>query len=281
MRHTASLVALTLVAACGGSSGSKTFTYDASQPATQAELQSVGAGQTAVADGTAFHLSPSPSTGPSLPALADAMAAPLFDQSALPAPTPFARAMSEVASTAVFAALPSSASPAVATATWPAECITTTASSVTYAGCSQTASGLTLTLDGRVSRGTGSVDWSLRLTMKGNVSSGAGTLALDAGSDLEGTMAFGPGTAKGHSSSAVRATVSGAGIPSVTAAAKTAATVDLAYQASPFCVTGGTVELTRDWTARPIGMPSTPPYDDRGYLFTWSGCGQVTVAHSR
>ena len=72
-----------------------------------------------------------------------------------------------------------------------------------------------------------------------------------------------------------------AGIPSVTAAATTTATLDLAYQASPFCITGGMVELTRFWTARPFGMPSTRPYDDRGYRFTWSGCAQATVAHSR
>jgi hypothetical protein len=138
-----------------------------------------------------------------------------------------------------------------------------------------------VTLDGTVSRTASTVDWSLRVTMKGTVASTAGAITLDAGSDLDGTMAFGAGTVKGRSSSVTRATVSGAAIPSVTAAATTAATLDLTYQVSPFCITGGTVELTRVWTARPLGMPTTPPYDDRGYRFTWSGCGQATVAHSR
>jgi len=281
MRSLACLVVVALLASCGGSSGGTTFTYDAPQPATQAELQSVAAGQTAVADGAAFHASAAPNTGPSLPGLADAMSAPLFDQTALPGVTLYSRAMSEASSAAAVAALPSVAAASAVATSWPPGCITTTATSITYVGCSQTASGLTLTLDGTVSRTASSVDWSLRVTMKGTVASNAGAIALDAGSDLVGAMAFGSGTVKGRSSSATRATASGAGIPSVTAAATTTATLDLAYQASPFCITGGTVELTRVWTARPLGMPSTPPYDDRGYRFTWSGCGQAMVAHSR
>jgi hypothetical protein len=281
MRAPACLVAVAFLASCGGSSGEPTFTYDAPRPATQVEYQSVGAGQTAVADGAAFHASPAPNTGPSLPGLADAMAAPLFDQTALPGATPLSRAMSEASSAAAIAVLPSGAAASAVATFWPPGCIHTTATSVTYVGCSQTASGLTLTLDGTVSRTANSVDWSLRVTMTGTVASSAGAIAIDAGSDLVGTMAFGSGTVRGRSSSATRVTASAAGIPSATAAATTTATLDLAYQASPFCITGGTVELTRVWTARPMGRASTPPYDDRGYRFTWSGCGQATVAHSR
>ncbi len=281
MRSLACLVAAALLASCGGSSGGTTFTYQPPQPATLAELDSVGAGQAAVADGAAFHAGPDATTGPSLPGLADAMAAPLFDSTALPGGTPLSRAMSEATSAVAVAALPVDAVASVVATSWTPGCITTTASSVTYVGCSQASSGVTVTLDGTVSRTASTVDWSLRVTMKGTVASGSGAIAIDAGSDLDGTMAFGAGTAKGRSSSVARATASGAGIPSVTASATTTATLDLAYQASPFCVTGGTAELTRVWTARPLGMPSTPPYDDRGYRFTWSGCGQATVAHSR
>jgi hypothetical protein len=281
MRALACLVAVAILASCGGSSGGPTFTYDAPRPATQVELQSVGAGQTAVADGAAFHASPAASTGPSLPGLADAMAAPLFDSTALPGATPLNRAMTVATSAAAVAVLPMDTVASVVAASWSPGCITTTATSVTYVGCSQASSGVTVTLDGTVSRTASTVDWSLRVTVKGTVASTAGAIALDAGSDLDGTVAFGAGTVKGRSSSATRATVSGAGIPSVSAAATTAATLDLAYQASPFCITGGTVELTRAWTTRPLGTPGTPPYDDRGYRFAWSGCGQATVAHSR
>jgi hypothetical protein len=281
MRNPIGLSLVAVLAACGGSSASKTFSYATPQPATSAELDAVGAGQSGIADGADFHASPTATTCEALPGLADAMAAPLFEASPMPGTATFVRALNDVATTAMLAAPPSAAMPSAVASAWPAGCITTTASSITYAGCSQSASGLTLTLDGTVSRTAGSVDWSLRLKMTGSIPSTAGDLAVDAGSSLDGSMAFGSGTATGRSSSATRATVSGAGIPSVTAAATTTATVDLAYQTSPFCITGGTIELTRVWTARPLGMPSSPPYDDRGYRFTWSGCGEVAVAHSR
>jgi hypothetical protein len=281
MRSLACLVGAALLTSCGGSTGGTTFTYQPSQPATPAELASVGAGQAAVADGAAFHAGPDATTGPSLPGLADAMAAPLFESTALPGGTPLSRALSVTTAAAAVAVLPMDTVAAGVATSWSPGCITTTATSVTYVGCAQASGGVTVTLDGTVSRTASTVDWSLRVTMKGTVASTAGAITLDAGSDLDGTMAFGAGTVKGRSSSVTRATVSGAAIPSVTAAATTAATLDLTYQVSPFCITGGTVELTRVWTARPLGMPTTPPYDDRGYRFTWSGCGQATVAHSR
>jgi hypothetical protein len=50
------------------------------------------------------------------------------------------------------------------------------------------------------------------------------------------------------------------------------------YQASPFCITSGTLTVEQRWTQRPIGA-TDQTLPNQGWRFDWTGCGAFTVAH--
>ncbi len=261
MRKTLALTGACLLAAACGSS-ERSFTYGSPQPATPEELAAALAGQAAISDALAFQATADPATavlrGPSIAGLPDAMTEALFDGSGLPvAPAAFGAGA------------------------WTADpCVKAEAGKITYAGCSRAVNGVEVTLDGTISKGAGAVEWSLVVGLHGTIAGGSGPVTLTGSARLGGGIAVTPTDVDGTSSAVVSVTASGSGLD-LTAVVETTATVDVAYREDPgFCITGGTVALEREWTTRPPGMPSTPPYDDRGYLFTWSGCGAVQVAHS-
>jgi hypothetical protein len=261
MRNTHWLVGACLVAAACGSSGEKTFTYGAPQPATPEERAAADAGAAAAYDALLFAGATDPAVagerGPAIAAMPEAMGAWVFDSSVAP----------------------STASPAA----WPADpCVVPGAGRVDFVACTRTVDGVTVTLAGAIQRdAAGKVTWSLTSTVNGSVATDGGTLTIAGTVVASGWMSVGASTIEGVSEVDASATVAGAGIPAMSAAARTRTEVDVTYQRDPaFCVTGGTIELTREWTKRPLGMPTAPPYDDRGYLFTWKGCGAIEVAHS-
>ena len=50
------------------------------------------------------------------------------------------------------------------------------------------------------------------------------------------------------------------------------------YQASPFCITSGTLTVEQHWTQRPYGA-TAQSLPNQGWRFDWTGCGAFTVAH--
>ena len=52
-----------------------------------------------------------------------------------------------------------------------------------------------------------------------------------------------------------------------------------AAQITSACVTGGSVEVKRVWTARPAGSTAAD-FKDVAAKITWTGCNALTVAHS-
>lgn len=168
-------------------------------------------------------------------------------------------------------------------------CVTTTATSVTWAGCVATISEVdpttgdttdaTVHIDGQLGwvEATGVTSWSIRETIHMVMVSGGTPMQMDATVGLQGTLTATATTLKGQTSSSVAATVSAMGL-TIAEAEVTTLAADLEVQSGPFCVTGGTLTLEQIWTRRPAGA-SAADFPDQGWRFEWSGCGLFTVAH--
>ena len=262
MRNPHWLVGACMLAAACGSSGEKTFTYGAPRAVTPEEQAAADAGAAAAYDALVFAGATDPAVagqrGSALAGMPESMGAYVFDASVAP----------------------STASPAA----WPVDpCVVPGPGRVDFVDCARTVDGVTVTLAGSIERdATGKVIWRLTSNVNGSVATDGGSLTVAGTAVASGWMAVGASTIEGLSEVVASAAVSGPGLPSVSAEARTRSALDVTYQRDPaFCINGGTIELTREWTRRPPGMPTAPPYDDRGYLFTWTGCGAVEVAHSR
>ncbi len=84
---------------------------------------------------------------------------------------------------------------------------------------------------------------------------------------------------KGNATSDFGGSVSASG-QTVSFGFATAVVIDVTLQTTPtVCVTSGTIEVKRVWTAKPNGA-SGAGFADAGVKLTWSGCNAVTVAHS-
>jgi hypothetical protein len=255
--------ALAFLAGCGSSGNaalSKSFSYGAAQAPSASEQMAANSAQASVSDTASFSAGADAVRGAAIGALAESLAAAAFGSTAFGVAHPSGSEISR----------------ALRTATDFSSCTTVTANTVTFKDCAQTEGGYTVTLNGNISSNAGAVTWEISGGFSGT-SSQAG-IAINI--HQSGTFTVTASKITGHSLSDFSGSVS-AGGQSISFGFATAAVVDLTYQTSPVaCITGGTVEVKRVWTAKPPGAVG-PLFDDLGVKLSWTGCGSVLVAHSQ
>jgi hypothetical protein len=156
-------------------------------------------------------------------------------------------------------------------------CITVTPGQITYA-ChdSQTANGATTTvglngtLTRTVSSGTATYVWDITASLSESDSTGTGS----ASNHYTGNLAITATTVVGTSRVDLDASASARGV-SDSLTVSHLANVNVTYASD--CITGGTLELRRVWVKKPQYVTGVDT-NNYGVLFTWSGCGTVTVA---
>jgi hypothetical protein len=161
-------------------------------------------------------------------------------------------------------------------------CVTVAPGSITYRDCRETVtdptdgSTVTLTVNGALIRtvvpGSATATWDVRLGVVGSDT----VMTVTSQSHLTGTFTVTGSTLAGTSRNDTTIAMSMEGM-SMRAAATLLGDYDLQFQADPFCVAGGTLEVRRVWTERPRGAGASE-LPDAGVKFTWGGCGIVTVA---
>ncbi len=260
-------------AGCGGNSdggnaaASKTFTYG--EP--QATVASAGAAD-AVSSALTFKGGVSTSTAvPAasslLSAATEALGGDPISAAAMPSQlSPLVRsARSRALATA-----------AGSTGTLPSDCTTSTASSVTFAGCKFTdtsdGSTVSVTLDGSVSMSSDTLTWSYTMTMD---LSSASTVVAATYKD-SGNFTVTATTAKAHDEAEFTAKVTTSGKTSTFGIAQ-AANLDVTHGTDcASTITGGSFEAKRVWTQKPSGV-SADLVKDKAVKINWTGCGSATV----
>lgn len=151
---------------------------------------------------------------------------------------------------------------------------------ITYSGCAMKLpvgdAEASVMLERWVSAdGAGAVTWDLLETSSISLADSDSKTVYQ----LSGFLMFTGSTARGQARSDGH-TIQSAGEAVVTMGWATLANLDVTLIASPFCVSGGTLEVKRIWTELAPRMPPGWPYTDGSFLFTWQGCGEITVARS-
>jgi hypothetical protein len=166
-------------------------------------------------------------------------------------------------------------------------CVTLSLLAVKYDHCVYTdaANGTVITIDGTFSRTVGAdtvdLQWNATAGFRLTAAVQNGTIVMAASSHLQGDVTVTLAGADlvtiiGAAKSDVAASVSGPGL-SESEAYTNSADVDLDYQPSLQCVTGGTLELKRLWAQRPSGATAAQ-LPDLGVKFEWTGCNVATVS---
>jgi hypothetical protein len=280
-RHITAAALLLALAACGGSNAGnaaigKTFSYGAPSalPSTQASTLQAAL-QAALAIGTAAD--PSAAEGLSDPG---SMTSTLLGDTAslgfMVAPSTPERAALMLGADAGGQRLSSFTDGAAFSNPG---CITTTATSLTLAGCSLTVTDATnqtkITADGTASLAGGTLTWDFTV---GVTMTGSG-FSASARAHRDGHFTVTASTLEGQVLTEVSGSASGGG-RSESLAVSESVVLDLSYVTAPACITSGTLEAKRVWTDRPSDT-SGADYGDRGALVTWTGCGIATIALSR
>jgi hypothetical protein len=148
-------------------------------------------------------------------------------------------------------------------------CITVNGSTITYANCSLSETGYTITLNGSLSSSSNSVTWNLTETYTYSASG----YSLNGNATWAGNIAATASTITGQGRSTYHYT---GNYQNINIAYDYIAAIDinLTYQTSPFCINGGTLEIRRV-VATSAG--NATPVHDAALKFTWTGCGTYTV----
>ena len=269
------LTGLVAVLACGGSNGGnnnnnnntgngtpglKTFSYGTPQAPTAAQQGTATSAHTQLNNAVKAGANGQVASAASLPSMTDSLASSLPNLIALP-DTP-AMTAAEVSSSVL-----GHRSGALST-----NCYTFTSSSITYSNCTISGSGYSETLNGNLTASAGNVSWNLTVTYSysaQNVTSNgtytwSGQLAITSSTIVgQGRSVFSGHVASGTTTYDYQYT---AGFDA-----------NLTYESSPsYCITGGTLQIRR--TLNATTNATAVPVHDAGALYTWTGCGAVTVA---
>ncbi|GEJ55377.1 hypothetical protein [Anaeromyxobacter diazotrophicus] len=290
-RMAVALASCLALAACGGgSSGNaaagKTFSYGTASTATSLQTSAV---DTQLSSALAVKSAPGADGVQSLGDFAGVTDALLGSStgvtlaSADPAQQQLVAAGRRAALSKALTAVPSSSTSSTSFDN-EATCVVATAAKVTLSGCTLTivdpsASGKVV-VDGWAAYdpAAAKLAWDLSL---------ASTLALTSftppGSATvkfheSGALAVTDTTFKGEFLADMGMTFSAQG-QSASVGVAEALVIDVTYAGTPACVTGGTLEAKRVWTALPQGA-SGPQYADAAAKITWTGCGSALVALS-
>jgi len=268
--RTLALLGLVTVLACGGSNGGnnnnkngtpglKTFSYGSPQAPTAAQQNTANSAQTQMNNAVKASVNGQVSNAASLPSLTDSLAGSL-PNNLLAVPENPAASIGGEASLLIHR-----------TPELNQGCYTFTSSSITYSNCTISGSGFNETLNGSLSASGNTVTWNLTVTYaysSGNVSAN-GTYNWTGQLTVTETTIVGQGRSafSGHAASG-----------STTYDYQYTAGFDanLTYQASPYCITGGTLEIRR--TLNGTSNAGAVPVHDAALKYTWTGCGSVEVA---
>jgi hypothetical protein len=264
MRGSVSICGIALLAACGGGSGgnaavSKTFNYGAAQPPTASEQAAALSAESAVSDTTAFGSAPDGAKAVAIFGMASDLAASMLGGVfILGRSDPGASSRQALRSTSILA-----------------DCARKNGNTVTFTNCTETESGITLVVNGRVSASNGGVDWDVTVAISGTQDG----VSLNVNFHESGSLKVTATTVTGDALLEIGGSGSSGG-RTVDFGVSVAAIMDLTYRSSPSCITSGSLELKRVWTRVPEGA-SGPGFTDAGVKFTWMGCSDVLVAHSQ
>jgi hypothetical protein len=255
-------VSIALAAACGGTGNaalSKSFKYGPPTAPTSSETIAANSAQGNLADTKTFGASPTAAKGAVIVAFADSLALLALGSSGI--------AMQGPSSPEIQGALRN----AIDYST----CTTSTATSVTFNNCLIPAGGFNVTLSGSISMHNNLVTWAIT----GGFSGTSNGVTINVFDHQSGSLALTDTTVKGNAVSDFSGSVSGNG-QNVSFGFATAVLIDVTYQSTPtVCVTSGSVEVKRVWTARPNGA-SGGLLADLGLKITWTACNSVLIAHS-
>ena len=139
-----------------------------------------------------------------------------------------------------------------------------------------------VTVDGQFELSAGEVRWDVTASLSVSGTGDAGPVTVHATEHLQGDVAYTATTLAGFSRADVSISASGGG-RSEHLAVTLNADYDLTYAAPETCssrVTGGTLVVKRIWAEIPSSAGDDPMFTDASARFTWSGCGEVTIAVS-
>jgi hypothetical protein len=264
LRSIPAAASLALLAACGGSGNaalSKTFTYGAAQAPSSSESSATSSAQTNLSAAAGFSAHPDMDKGTAIfgfaTALADGALGSATYGMAHPGPDDISRGLRRAGNLN-------------------SACVTATSNSVSFNNCSVSEAGYNVTLNGSITATADSVTWGITAGFSGTDQG----YTINISMHYSGTMTVTASKITGNGLFDIGGSISGNG-QSANFGMATAAIVDLTYQSSPsFCVTSGSVEVKRVWTARPSGA-SASQLKDAAVKITWTGCNAFTVAHSQ
>jgi len=270
--RTLALLGLVTVLACGGSNdgnnnnnnnnngtpGLKTFSYGSPKAPTASQQSAANTAQNQLNNAVKASVNGQVANAASLPSLTDSLAGSLPNLIAIPG--------DPAATVGDQASLLGHRSAGLNQG-----CYSFTNSSITYNNCTISGSGFSETLNGSLTVNGNTVTWNLTVTYSyssGNVSSNGnynwtGQLTVTEGTIVgQGRSSFNGHAASGSTTYDYQYT---AGFDA-----------NLTYQTSPYCITGGTLEIRR--TLNGTSNAGAVPVHDAAAKYTWSGCGSVTVA---
>ena len=257
------LLPLVLLASCGNDGNaalSKTFNYGQPQAPTTAETSAASSAQSSVTATASFSGSPTADNGAAIAGAALSIAGAALGDAAVGVADPQAtKGLLIRAATAGFDT-----------------CATVSAGKVTFNNCTDTEQGFSVTLNGSITATAGHVTWAISAGFSGTQNNVSFNISMNHTGDITVTDT----TLKGNAASEFSGSVSGNG-QSASFGFAVAVLFDLTYQTAPqACVTSGSVEVRRVWTAKPQGATG-PEFADLGVKLTWTGCNTFQVAHSQ
>ena len=282
-RMTLALASCLALGACGGNdshsnaAASKAFTYGASQALSATAATSASAAAT---NALTVKTAPDASGAQVLAGGASSDLLPSSGMSLTAAGPEQQRAIAATRS----AALSQLTSATVVSFDNQATCVTASPNQVSMSGCSMTITDVNMMakiqVDGSAAwdAALGKLTWDLTLASNMVFSSMTPAGSANVHFHESGVLTVTDTTVKGDLLAELSMNASAQG-QSVSAGVDEAVDLDVTYAGSPACVTGGTLEAKRVWTARPSNV-SGLQYADVGAKVTWTGCGQATAVYS-
>ena len=272
MRRAVALTVVSLLAACGGGSNNnnnnnknnntptlRTFSYGAPAAPTAAQQNTGTTAQTQLHGVVTATNGGQVVNASSAPTLTDTLAASL--PASLVAPSNPEEMQANPAGPVAAVRRSSALS---------GNCVSVNGSTITYANCSLSETGYTITLNGSLSSTSNTVTWNLTETYTYSLSG----YSLSGNATWAGNIAATSSTITGQGRSTYHYT---GNYQNINIAYDYIAAIDinLTYQTTPsFCINGGTLEIRRV-VATSAG--SATPVHDAALKFTWTGCNQYTV----
>ncbi len=285
-RMTVALASCLALAACGsGSSGGnaaagKTFSYGTPTTATSLQTSAV---DTQLSGALAVKTAPDANGAQSLAGFGGVTSTLLGSSTGLTLGSA-GPAQQQLVTAGRTAALSKALSTSSITFDNEATCVVATAAKVTLSGCTLTI--VDPSVSGKVvvngwaayDAALAKLSWDLSLASTLSITSISPPGSASVTFHESGALAVTDTTFKGDFLAEMSMTASAQGQSESIGVAE-ALTVDVTYAGTPACVTGGTLEAKRVWTALPQGA-SGPMYANVGAKVTWTGCGSALLALS-